>query len=537
MNYTKRLLYFVIFSFTIFSSIGWYIDKEINEEGKISNIYKNISKFSDVVKLANSYYFDEIQWDNVFESAIGGMLKELDPHSVYISKLNTKKTNDEFEGRYLGIGIEFAIIDGYITVIKSLPGSPSRALGLKANDKIIKINDEDVYQIKNDEVPKKLKGPQGSSVKITINRQSENKIFDVEIKRDHIPTYSVSTYFMLDENTGYIHLDKFIKTSSDEVEEALQELETKGLKRLVFDLRGNSGGILEEAVKISSKFLKGKKLIVSHKGKIENFNEEYYSDSYQRVRPARSFPLIVLIDRNSASASEIVAGALQDYDRALVVGERSFGKGLVQQTFELKDKSSFRLTIARYFTPTGRLIQRNYKDKKISDYYREVANDTLRHIKVDHLENEDYFETKYLKRKVYAGGGIEPDYTLKLEYNSIKNSKLFNKIVNSRVIFKYVMENMNKFYTYKKNKSEFMTSYFLDENSIKNFVDFVSSNKIKFSLKDYYKDKNIYNNRIKATLAKHLWDNNDYVEVYRRSDVNIQMTIAEFEKTKNMVFL
>ncbi len=535
MSGTKRLLVFAVFSFAIFCSLGWYIHQGISGNSDLSTVYKNINKFSTVVTIADKYYFDEIQWGKVFESALNGMLKELDPHSIYINKTNTEQNDAEFEGHYYGIGIEFDIIDDYITIVKALPGSPSEKLGLMSNDKIIKINGEDAYGISRSDVPKKLKGPKGSTVSVTIQRDDLDE-FDVVIERDEIPTFSVLSYFMLNKNTGYLHLEKFIATSSDEVEEALQSLESQGMKQLIFDLRGNGGGFLDQAVKISSKFLKGRKKVVFTKGKIKEFDETLYTDNYERLHEPREYPLIVLIDRNSASASEIVTGALQDYDRALIVGERSFGKGLVQRPFPLNDGSSFRLTIARYYTPTGRLIQRDYKGKTLEQYYREVETDTTRYRKTTVADSVEQFETLFLKRKVYGGGGITPDSLVRLKYEYLSNPKLFGELISKKVFFDYTIKYKDEINKYQRNKEAFMLENQFGNEHLNRLFKIAKERGVQLEEAELMPDKNIILRRLKASIANLLWDNLAYFEVYRRADKNIEEAAKLFKNANRMVF-
>lgn len=533
MSSSRKLLVFALFSFAVFTSLGWYIHQGVSSGGgDLSSVYKNISKFSNVVSIADKYYLDDIKWNKVFESALRGMLKELDPHSIYITPKVTKKTDEEFSGKYYGIGIEYDVIDNYITVLKVLSGSPSEKSGLMSNDRIVKINGKDAYAIKHADVPKRLKGEKGTIVTVTVERDgSEN--FDVEIERDEIPTFSVSSYFMLDEKTGYLHLEKFIAKSAQEVEEALQELESKGMKRLIFDMRGNLGGLLDQAVQISSKFLPGHKKVVFTKGKIKEFDEVFYTDHYDRIRDARKYPVILMIDRNSASAAEIVSGALQDHDRAYIVGERSFGKGLVQRPFHLSDGSSFRLTIARYYTPSGRLIQRDYKGKTIEQYYREVETDTLRYTR-KHRDKEKLFKTLQLKRNVYGGGGITPDSLLKLNYSKIKHPQLFNQLLSKKVLYKYTKLYKKELDALKKNKKVFMEKETFSDKALSRLQNIMDNMELKYKVKHLKEDKAPILRRLKAITANLLWDQYAYFEVYRRADKNINKAKKLFKEANKM---
>ncbi|MFA4921298.1 MAG: S41 family peptidase, partial [Candidatus Neomarinimicrobiota bacterium] len=303
-----------VVSFLFISPLG----KSIIASG--SDLYQKLNVLQEIIRIVNDSYVDNPDWTKIMEGAYRGMLEEMDPHSVYIEPKQLDNLNEQFTGKFEGIGIEFDILDGYITVISPVAGAPAERAGLEVGDKISKINNESAYRIKRDDVQKKLRGPKGSEVTVTIRRQGQAD-FDVKIIRDEIPLYSVSAAFMIDDSTGYIFLNRFSGTTSDEVEQALRRLSGEGMKRLIFDLRNNSGGYLEQAVEIADKFIAGRQKIVYTKGRLSSANEEFYSG---RTEPFEKIPLVVLINRGSASASEIVAGAVQDLDRGLIVGETSF---------------------------------------------------------------------------------------------------------------------------------------------------------------------------------------------------------------------
>ena len=293
------------------------------------------------------------------DGAFDGIMKKLDPHSVYIPPKELEDIDEKFKGKFQGIGIEFDILNGYITVITPVADSPSERAGLQPGDKIVKINGEDAYEIKKEQVFEKLRGKKGTPVDITIKRIGTKKLFNVTIVRDNIPIYSVRAETMIDDSTGYIRLTRFSATTKQEVEKSIKRLKTKGMKRLLLDLRNNSGGYLEQAAGIADLFIVEKDTLVYTKGKKATTKQVFIADP---SRGHGELPLIVLVNRGSASASEIVSGAVQDLDRGLVIGETTFGKGLVQRQIPLKDGSAIRITIARYFTPSGRLIQRPYEE-------------------------------------------------------------------------------------------------------------------------------------------------------------------------------
>ncbi len=329
------------------------------------NIYDQLTRFAEVLTDVSRLYVEDVDEEKLVTEAINGMLESLDPHSVYIPEKQLRDVNERFEGHFEGIGIEFVIQNKYPTVVSPIPDSPSDRLGLRPGDKIIEIEGESAFGITEDEVMKKLRGPRGTTVNLTISRIGASQPLHFAITRDRISIYSILAAFMLDDQTGYVKLNRFSRTTDEELTRALQKLESQGMKRLILDLRFNSGGFLDQAVAVANKFIPAGKKIVYTRGRIQQANEDFYAseDPYKT-----DMPLIILINHGSASASEIVAGAAQDWDRALIVGERSFGKGLVQNQIPLKDGSAVRITIARYYTPSGRLIQRPYNHGR-EQYY------------------------------------------------------------------------------------------------------------------------------------------------------------------------
>ncbi|TDJ00143.1 MAG: S41 family peptidase, partial [Caldithrix sp.] len=324
-----------------------------------SNNLVQIQRFMEVVRVINELYFEEVDSKELVDSAINGMLEKLDPHTVYLAKEQVQEVRERFEGEFEGIGIEFMVLDKIPTVVSPIAGSPSEQLGLRPGDQIVKIEGASTYGFTEDQVRQKLLGKKGTKVEVQIKRPTLGEPFDLTIIRDKIPIYSISSAFMIEPKTGYIRVGRFAKTTNDEFEKALEELDSQEMRRLILDLRGNSGGYLDQAVEMVDKFLESGKRIVYTRGRISSSNEDYYSTSESAYS---KLPLIVLINHGSASASEIVAGAIQDWDRGLIVGETSFGKGLVQNQISLKEGAAIRVTIARYYSPSGRLIQRSYEN-------------------------------------------------------------------------------------------------------------------------------------------------------------------------------
>src|SRR3989339_117225 len=331
-------------------------------------------KFNEVLSKVENNYIKEVDVKKLTEAAVEGLLDKLDPHSVYIPAKAFEQVAEEFRGKFEGIGIRFTIRNDSIFVVEIIGGGPSARVGLQSNDRIVRINDSSAVGYSDDQVRQRLRGPKGTRVKVGIYRPGIKELLDFEITRDEIALNSVEIATMVSDNVGYVNVSKFSETTDDEMKRALKQLKDQGMKRLILDLRGNPGGLLEQAFEMADLFLDaGPKdhphKIVYTKARRPEFDEAYFAKTGEAYE---NLPLIILLGNYSASASEIVAGAIQDWDRGLIVGETSFGKGLVQRQWRLTDGSALRLTIARYYTPTGRLIQRDYEGKEKDAYQREA---------------------------------------------------------------------------------------------------------------------------------------------------------------------
>ncbi len=496
-------------------------------KGYTGDEQKAITKLEEVLDLTKTYYVDTLNLNKATENAIKGLLESLDPHSVYFNPEQGQYNDETFEGRYQGIGIQYDVIDKIIYVISVMPGSPSEKAGLQAGDKIVEINGETSIGMDNADVPRKLKGPKGSKVNVGILRDNLDEILNFEIIRDEIPIYTISSSFMVDDSTGYIRITRFASTTADELESALIKLEKKGLHRLLLDLRGNSGGYLSQAVEVTGKFLKGHKKVVYTKGRFEDAAEEYYSDDYGESID-REYPLIILIDAGSASASEIVAGALQDYDRALIAGEHSFGKGLVQNEFILSDDSRLRLTVAKYYTPSGRLIQRRYKDKSIADYYVAAYSDSVAYNDVD--STISYFTSS--GRKVFGGGGIQPDVAIPFE-TTTQIPKVVNKLISKRVFFETAVE-IEKRLIQKYSFEEYLKRFEIKASDLKVLKEKAEYNNIELTDENLEKDRAFLSNRLKAEIARTLWSENEYWQVTLHYDNQFEKALNLFRQSREL---
>lgn len=524
----------------IILTIGIVLGIQIEKIFSGDSLREGIRKLNDVLVYTEKYYVEEIDTPKLVEAAINGMLSKLDPHSVYISPEQFTSVEESFRGDFDGIGIEFQIISDTLIVVSPITGGPSEALGIMSGDRIVKIDGVDVIGITNEEVRNKLRGKAGTQVEVTIIRSGLDIEVDYTITRDKIPLYSVDARFMIDDKTGYVSVSRFSETTFDELEDALTELKNNGMTQLVLDLRGNPGGYLNQAVKIADLFIDGKKKIVYTEGRRQEFNEEYFSDI---TYPFEKIPLVVLINKGSASASEIVSGAVQDWDRGLVVGESSFGKGLVQRQFSLPDNSALRLTISQYFTPSGRLIQRDYKNKKDKmEYYSELSEiqedegDNIQHT-AEQDSLKPVFKTNN-GRMVYGGGGITPDYIIKSESITEFTRDLLRKNVFYQYVLSYLDRNSDAISKrfgddLLKFKSEFQVS----DQMVSEFLKMAEEKSVKKNEKELNKDKEYIRTRIKAQVARNFWKNEGWYSVLLEIDNQMIKAVTLFEEAKNLANL
>ena len=419
--------------------IGLYINKGVNTK-KVE--VEGGSKFDEVMWYVGNDYVEEPNAQEIQDEAIAAMMEKLDPHSAYVPLEEFNEVNDPLLGSFDGIGVQFRLERDTIAIVSVIKGGPSEKVGLMDGDRIIYVDDTLVAskKLKNEDVMRKLKGPKGTKVRVRVLRRGVEGLLDYTITRDAIPTYSVDIAYMLDDEIGYLKLSKFSATTVSEFKKGIGELDSQGMKKLIFDLRGNTGGYLSAAVDIADEFLPRGSLIVYTEGRNRPRN-------YMKARrhgQLEDIPVVVLIDGESASASEIVAGALQDNDRGTIIGRRSFGKGLVQEQIMLSDQSAIRLTVARYYTPTGRCIQKPYGDSH-EDYllesYERYENGELFHPDSIHFADSLKFTTPKGKT-VYGGGGIMPDIYVPLVDDSTEY--YFNRIVNLGLLYQYAFDYTDK---------------------------------------------------------------------------------------------
>lgn len=470
-----RTFFIVLISFLLGMSVALYIVP--NRHQGLSRSQNN--KLDEVVSYINAYYVDTVNNDQLFENAIVSMLQGLDPHSTYANAVDNKALMESLEGSFEGVGIQFSIMNDTIMVVATVTGGPSEKKGIRAGDRIVQVDGENVagVGIQNEKVMKLLRGKKKTSVKIGIKRQGFDQIYEYEVVRDVIPTYTIDISYMMDDHTGYVKINQFGSTTGKEFEAALEKLKGQGMKKLVLDLRGNAGGFLDAAISVCDELLAKGEMIVYTEG-LHLPTERIYATKYGHFETGE---VVVLIDDFSASASEIVAGAVQDNDRGWVVGRRSFGKGLVQRQIDLSDNSSIRLTVARYHTPSGRCIQRQYGGG--TEAYYEDFIDRFYHGEMNHADSIKFDENQKFKTKkgrtVYGGGGIMPDYFIPLEDDSLLNA--YYQVLNSSAIIQFAFDYATD------HKEQLMKQYPTAKAYVKNMT---ISNDLLKQLLNFYSKKN-----------------------------------------------
>jgi carboxyl-terminal processing protease len=478
------------------------------------------SSIQEVMDLIRTNYVDDVSTDSLAQDAIEAMLTHLDPHSIYIPARYVQEVNEDLQGNFEGIGVEFQIIDDTVNVVNVFPGGPSDKAGIRVGDKLLKVGDSVVAGngITSQRIKSLLRGPGKSIAAITLLSGNEQK--QVTVTRGMIPLYSVDAAYMMDDTTGFIHLNKFSSTSYEECMDAFEKLKKQGMKKLIFDLRDNGGGILNEAVDIADEFLNDDKLIVYTKGQRQP-KVEYHC---KRPGEFEKGQLIILVNEGSASASEVVAGAIQDWDRGIIIGRRTFGKGLVQEQYDLSGGAALRLTVARYYTPAGRSIQKSYENGREA-YNDEVLerfhNGELTHKDTIGASRGAAFKTKG-GRTVYAGGGITPDVFVPFDTTSFNTdlSALFGNQNFGKFIYELYMSRKAYFDKFK-GPADFYQHFNAGDEAWESLKRYVTANKIRMpALTD--RDREEMNKRIKTWMARQIWGMPGYYEVSNNYDLTVQ---------------
>ncbi len=464
-----------------------------------------------------NFYVDKVDSTKLTEWAIKGMLDALDPHSSYLTASEVKESTESLQGSFDGIGVSFNIVEDTLIVVQSITGGPSEKLGIFPGDKIIYVNDTLVagVKMKTSDITKRLKGPKGTKVDVQILRNNKLSLFN--ITRDRIPIFSIDAEYMIDATIGYIKVNRFAGTTHKEVVDAIASLKKKGMKSLILDLQGNGGGYLQSAIEIADEFLAGKRTIVYTEG----VNQARQTATSERKGLFETEKLAVLVDEYSASASEIVSGAVQDWDRGVIVGRRTFGKGLVQRPIPMPDGSEIRLTVARYYTPSGRSIQRPYE--KGNEQYNDDISARFKHgefVSADSITFADSLKCTTLvsKRTIYGGGGIMPDVFVPADTS--KYTKLYRELMQNSITIKVSINYVDKhrailskqFTTFDEYKKDFNPQEVL--TLVKQEL---QEKEIAFTEEEWADTKPLLDIHIKSLIARHLWSTNEYFELVNQS--------------------
>ncbi len=493
----------------------------------------NNNKLTNIINYISEDYVDSVNKNKFVEESITEILKGLDPHSQYITAEDYNIINDPLQGNFEGIGIEFRIVKDTITVIHAIPGGPSEKVGIKGGDRIIKIDDTLVAGVglASIDAMRMLKGERDTKVNVSIHRRGVDELIDFTIIRDVIPTYSLDASYIINDSIGYIKLNKFSNSTYSEFNNALNDLLEQGISKIILDLRGNVGGYLQAAIRIADEFLSEDKLIVYTKGNSRPKNTALATEKGN----FENKELVVLIDEGSASASEVLAGAIQDNDRGTIIGRRSFGKGLVQEQLNFSDGSALRLTVARYYTPTGRCIQKPYNESYedyLKEYYERFTNGEL--LNPDSIEFND--SLKYTTpggKVVYGGGGIMPDIYVPLVK---EDNDFYNKLVRRGLIYKFAFDytdqyrdTLNTFGSY----NEFRKKFVIDNTIFDNFLKYVKNKGITGTDKQIRSAEERIKILMKAYIAQNIFNNESFYPIYHQIDDIVQKALEYFSEHQN----
>ncbi len=478
---------------------------------------EQLQKLMMVENVINSLYVDEVDESQVVESAVKKMLEDLDPHSSYSSKEETTSTQETMQGSFSGIGIQFNMQKDTLYVVQTIAGGPSEKVGIMPGDRFIYVNDSLIagQKMKNTDIMKRLRGPKGTKVNIKVKRGDRQELMDFRITRDNIPLNSIDAVYMADSKTGYIRLSRFAATSYKEFKEAINTLKGQGMEQLILDLTDNGGGYMQIAAQIANEMLTKGDLIVYTQGRKsprQNLNADG-SGTFKKQK------VVVMINQFSASASEILSGAIQDWDRGVVVGRRSFGKGLVQREFMLPDSSSFRLTIARYYTPSGRNIQKPYTKGDREDYDKDIIDrynrGELQSADSIHFADSLKYTTLRLRRTVYGGGGIMPDVFVPLDTTQYTDyhRALVAKGIIPQFALRYVDKNRADLKAKYADAQDFIKKFDVTDAMLADMVEAGKAEKVELNEEQYAKSKELLRTFLKAAIANDLYNTSAYFQV------------------------
>ncbi|NDV57625.1 S41 family peptidase [Bacteroides sp. 519] len=486
----------------------------------------------------SNLYVDAVDEDKLVEDAIVGMLEKLDPHSTYSDAEEVRKMNEPLQGNFEGIGVQFNMVEDTLLVIQPVSNGPSEKVGILAGDRIIAVNDTAIAGVKmnTEDIMSRLRGPKNTKVQLTIIRRGVNEPLFFTVVRDKIPIYSMDASYMIRPKVGYIRINRFSATTAEEFTNALKDLKKQGMADLILDLQGNGGGYLNAAIDMANEFLNQKELIVYTQGRLKEQRSEFFAHGTGNFKKGR---LIVLVDEFSASASEIVSGAIQDWDRGVIVGRRTFGKGLVQRPIDLPDGSMIRLTVARYYTPAGRSIQKPYQMEN-----GETNREMYHHDLIDrynrgemnsadsiHFPDSVMYKTERLERTVYGGGGIMPDYFVPIDTTRYTNyhRQLAAKGVILNTSMKYVENQRIQMLNEYKNIDAFKKGFQINDDVVNLLKAQAEEAKIEFNEEQYTISQSLIKAQLKALIARDLWDMSEYFQIMNESNESVMNALQLLE--------
>ena len=546
--------------------VGVILGMKIESAMSTDDTYESMRKLEDAFKIISRRYVDDVDTASLAEEAIQGMLKDLDPHSIYIDAERMKDVNEDFNASFDGIGISYEFIPGdegkdTLAVLNPIPGGPSDKAGLWSGDRIVGVGDSSAVGFTRRDVERSLKGPRGTKVDVLVKRPGYEEDLTFTITRGKIPLNTLDAAYMIDSNTGYIKLQRFARTTYKEFIEASRSLKDEGMTRMVLDLRNNAGGFMDMAIRISDEFVADDKLIVSAKSRIPDFN----SENRAHVRGIlEDMPVIVLVNEQSASASEIVAGALQDHDRALIVGRRTFGKGLVQKQFPFQDGSVLRMTISRYYTPSGRFIQTPYENGDREDYYssKVALHESEEALDASEIIDQIPDSLKYMTangRTVVGGGGILPDYIIGRDSISSFVQAVLGQRHDRIFARDWVAKHSEAFHEgvedaddWAEVRNDFVKHYQISEQTYAEFEEFLESNKIfiveeadmpaesaeeerYFIRGEVEKEKEWMKNLLKAHIAVRMFDQQAWYPIRHEYDRTLDEALRLWQSAEDLL--
>lgn len=544
---------------TVVLTVGVLLGMKIDSVVSGDNTYQNLQKIDEAYSYIIKRYVDTVDSDQLAEEAVKGMLEQLDPHSVYIDASQMQDVKERFEAEFEGIGIYYRVIEDTIRVLSAIPGGPSDDVGLRSGDRIVQVGDTAAIGWNEQAVQQHLKGPKGTDVTVYVKRPGRQELIDFTITRDEIPIHTVDTAYMIEDGIGYVRLNRFARTTYDEFTTAMEKLDDEGMERLVLDLRGNAGGFMQMAIRISNEFLEEDQTVVYTKSRHQEFNQSYSADGDGSFEDR---PLIVLVDESSASASEIVAGAMQDHDRALIVGRRTFGKGLVQQQFPLSDGSVLQMTVSRYYTPAGRLIQTPYdRDAEREDYYEQKKNRLQTTAATDVEEfvqsapDSLVYRTNH-GRTVYGGGGIIPDVVVPRDTLPEIQQELAQRSIFPGFARRWIDRHGDQLkQEWGEDSQAFVDEYVVSDAMNEEFWAYAAEQGVRIGEPDpndpdttdsgvdvvYFSDEvraansDEIETRVKARLGRRLWGMSTYYKVRNTIDPELHEALRLWDRAENLL--